>query len=325
MTSAAGAAAAARPRVVLGLPVCNSARFLADTLRSVAAQDYLNLEIVISDDASTDDTLRICHAFAREHRDARVVTQPRRLGWVGNYNALVPHATGEYFAWIPHDDLFEPSYVSELVRRLEQRPDAVLAYSAALFIDADSKVLGRRPGGPVMERSRRRWRRALRFLWWTERQKGLPFRGVIRASALREAGPLPPVRFAADVVWLFRVCLLGAFASDHRPLVRKRKYPGSTSTAYGHTYAEWDEYLRAHRDVIRDAQLPRLEAGLLVAAVWLRRAWLPVWWLGVRRVAASRWGARARRVAARLRKYAAPRRWPDGLRALVARRATRTE
>ena len=57
------------PKVVIGLPVYNSERFLRETLESVAAQDHPNLEIVISDDASSDGTLDICRDFAR--RDAR--------------------------------------------------------------------------------------------------------------------------------------------------------------------------------------------------------------------------------------------------------------
>lgn len=264
--------------VVLGVPVHNSERFLAETLESIAAQDHPNIEVVISDDASTDGTPAICEAFVRAHPRARLVRHAQRLGWVGNYNSLLRYATADCFAWIPHDDLYHPAYVRTLVTLLARRPDAVLAYSAASFMDVDGQVTGRRRGGPVMDGRRSAWRRGLRYLSWTEREKGLPFRGVIRASALRAVGPLVPVRFAADDLWLFHLALLGAFAWEGRTLLRKRKHPYSTSAQYGRRYREWDEYLAAHVDAIRAAELPPAQTALLVATVWTRRVWLAARW-----------------------------------------------
>ena len=85
------------PKVVIGLPVHNSERFLPETLESIAAQDYPNLEMVISDDASSDGTGDICRDFARRDVRCRVERHPQRLGWIANYNSLLPYATGDYF------------------------------------------------------------------------------------------------------------------------------------------------------------------------------------------------------------------------------------
>jgi glycosyltransferase involved in cell wall biosynthesis len=257
-------------RVVIGVPVHDSEPFLVPTLTSIAAQDHPNLEIVISDDASSDGTVDLCRRFAREDSRFRVVTHGERRDWIGNYNSLLAHASGEYFVWMPHDDLYEPSYVRELVALLEAQPEAVVAYSMGTLIDDGGRPFGR-AASRVPNGTGSRLARGMRYLWWTEREKALPFRGVFRSRALRGTRGLRAVRFAADNLLMFELSLRGAFAYDPRPLFSKRCHPGSVSTTYGHAHWEWLEYFAAHCEVIRDAALPRLETAVLLAAVHARR------------------------------------------------------
>jgi glycosyltransferase involved in cell wall biosynthesis len=300
-----GAVSVGAAKVVVGIPVHNSERFLAQTLRSVAAQDYPNLDIVISDDASTDGTMAMCRAFARTDSRVRAVGHAKRVGWIANYNSLLQHATGDYFLWVPHDDLYEPSYIREMVELLERRLDAVLAWSATLIVDADGRVIEMRQGGRVMDPPRTRLRRAFRYLWWTEWQKGMPFHGVVRSSAVQTAGGLKEVKFAADDLWLFRLSLLGTFAFSTLPLCRKRQYPGSTSSTYGSAFWKWDEYIIAHCRVVREAGLRRHETAVLLTMVWFRRAWLACWWLLFRSRITSRlrWYLSLPEMPRRLRKF----------------------
>ena len=266
------------PRVVLALPVYNSEVFLPATIRSIAAQDYPNLDIVMADDASHDRTFALCQAFAEKESRVRLERHRERLGWVGNYNSLIEHATGDYFLWAAHDDLYEPHYVSDLVALLETRPDCVLAYSAVATMDVEGRAKGHWPGAGRMDYQGTRLRRGLRYLWWTEWQKGIAFHCIVRTSALRAAGGLTPIRFAADDLWLFRLSLLGAFAYDPRPLLRKRLHRASASANYGRGLGEWMEYILAHREVVREAGLSERETKLLLAAVRLRQAWLVCFW-----------------------------------------------
>ena len=310
------------PRVVIGIPAHQSEPFLPETLNAVAAQDWPELEIVLSDDASTDTTLAICRDFARRDRRARVQRHARRVGWIANYNSLLAHATGDYFLWVPHDDLYEPGYVRALVGRLEARPDAVLAFSAALAIDAAGRAVGdgwRR--APALGAETPRRRRALAYLRWTEREKFLPFRGVIRTAALRrvgglEAGPWGPF---ADDLWLFRMALAGGLEFDPRALCRKRLHPRSVSATERYPLEMYRAYLGAYRAIARSAGLPAPEARALVSAAAMREAAL-----------VARWPARklARRVGRhplvdRLRWYVsqAPRRLA---RSIEPRGATET-
>jgi glycosyltransferase involved in cell wall biosynthesis len=218
------------PKVVIGVPVFNSERFLEPTLRSLLLQDYPNMEAVISDDASTDRTLDLVRRVVGDDPRFRLVRRLSRGGWVDNYNALLPYSSGDYFAWVPHDDLYDSRYVGTLVELLERRQDAVLGYSAAVYLDEDRDGSPGRvwTGAGHMNVTTTRLSRAVRYLWWTEWEKALPFRGLVRASALRATGGLKPLPFGPDNVWLFQLSLLGTFAYHPHPLCQKRLYRGST-------------------------------------------------------------------------------------------------
>jgi glycosyltransferase involved in cell wall biosynthesis len=311
MTSGAG------PRVVIGLPVYNSERFLRATLESVAAQDHPHLEIVISDDASTDGTPAICREFAARDPRVRVERHPERVGWIANYNSLLRHATGDYFLWVPHDDLYAPAYVGALVALLEARPDAVLAYSTTLALDDGGAVVRTWRGNEALHRAATPLERGLRYLWWDEREKFIPFRGVVRSGAIRAVGGLEvgPWEIYADDLWLFRLALLGGFAHDARPLCRKRMYMGSVSSTNRYTYRQRNAYVVAHRRLVRQAGLGWRATTVLLVGIALRQAWLALWWL-------ARAGGRAidgKLPAERLRWYVSPHELPRRLRKLSSR------
>ena len=169
--------------------------------------------------------------------------------------------------------------MSDLVALLEARPACVLAYSAAATMDVEGRTKGHWPGAGRMDYQGTRLRRGLRYLWWTEWQKGIAFHCIVRTSALSAAGGLTPIRFAADDLWLFRLSLLGAFAYDPRPLFRKRLHRASASANYGRRFGEWMEYILAHRDVVREAGLSERENQAVSSRRFrLRQAWLVCFW-----------------------------------------------
>ncbi len=123
------------PLVVACVATWNGEPFIKDALASLAAQTHPNLRVLVSDDASTDGTAAICEGFARSDPRFSFARQPERLGWIGNVNALLRAARGDYLFLVSHDDVVEPTYVARLVDALENRPAAVLAYSDMAFVD----------------------------------------------------------------------------------------------------------------------------------------------------------------------------------------------
>jgi glycosyltransferase involved in cell wall biosynthesis len=117
-----------RPLVSVGVPVRNGGKLLEHALQTVIAQTHDNLEIIISDNCSTDETPRICRRFGERDSRIRYVRQETLLTAFQNFEFLVRESTGEYFLWVAHDDLRSENYVATLLAKLVERPDAVLAF-----------------------------------------------------------------------------------------------------------------------------------------------------------------------------------------------------
>ena len=133
--------------VSIVLPSYNGARYLRDALDSCLAQTYTPVEIILVDDASTDDTPRIIREYAA--RDPRIVVVqndanqrlPRCL------NIGFRHARGSYLTWTSDDNLFRPDAIALMVAALESRPRCGLVY-------CDYEVIG--PAGEFIRLQRMR-------------------------------------------------------------------------------------------------------------------------------------------------------------------------
>jgi glycosyltransferase involved in cell wall biosynthesis len=222
------------PLVVACLAAWNGESFIADTLASLAAQTYPNLKVLISDDASTDNTAAICERFATGDFRFLLFRQPQRLGWVSNVNTLLYAVQSDYFFFVPHDDVLEPTYVMRLVEKLEKQPNAVLAFSDMEFIDlrGDHEIQAYTDLDGIEHRIRRGHRMLQRRGPW-----GIPYRGIFRAAALEHIGGLRTNlagEFAADWPWLFHMSLLGEFVRVPEVLYRKIQREESVSQMWKH-------------------------------------------------------------------------------------------
>lgn len=133
-----------QPKISILIPTYNYARFIGQTLQSLLKQDYTDFEVIISDDASTDDT----EAVVRQHigHDPRFVfhRHTNNLGMVANWNWCLAQAKGEYVQYLFGDDFFiSPATLSTLANALDHHPNAALAVSARRVAD-EHDLLGRR-------------------------------------------------------------------------------------------------------------------------------------------------------------------------------------
>ncbi|HET9466003.1 MAG TPA: glycosyltransferase family 2 protein [Gemmatimonadales bacterium] len=246
----------APPRVVALVPAWKASAFIGATLEALAAQTCPNLEILISDDASPDDTAALCERFAARDARFRVIRQPRNLGWIGNVNALLREARGDYLVFAFHDDLLEPSYLDQCVAALEANPRAILAFTDIELVRQDGarediSFTGLDGVAERIDRARLMARR--QGEWW------VPNRGVFRASAARAIGGLRSHlggEFSADWPWLLQMSLLGEFVRVPKSLCTKILQRESLSRS-------WHAGSRAHGAVALSA----------MAAVW--RAAIP--------------------------------------------------
>jgi hypothetical protein len=109
------------PLVSIGMPVRNGGALFREALRSVVEQDYPNLEIIISDNGSTDETAAIALEFAAKDPRIRYLRQERVLGIFDNFRLVLDQARGDFFAWAAHDDTRSANFVSRLLTAFEDR------------------------------------------------------------------------------------------------------------------------------------------------------------------------------------------------------------
>ena len=105
--------------VSIGLPTFNRAKVLRRAVDSLLAQTYRNFELIISDNASSDETQEICRQYAARDPRVRYVRQKENIGAAPNNIFVLREARGEYFLWTADDDWWAPEYVASLVEVLE--------------------------------------------------------------------------------------------------------------------------------------------------------------------------------------------------------------
>lgn len=258
------------PLVTALVPTYNGAAFITRTLDSLAAQTWPDIEILIGDDRSTDDTLDVVRRFAADHPNTRIVERDTNLGWLRNSNDLMARARGEVMFFAFHDDVVAPTYVEELVGALRTNERAVLAFSDMHVHELDGsvtlhafheledlrtslergRVMVRRPGD-----------------WW------VPNRGLFRASAFARVGGIHPNEkgeYSADWTWLLGLCLIGEFVRVPEVLCTKYYTAGSLSKRWPHDSAQVLALRRSGIAEIRKSTLAPIVKLRLIGYLWRR-------------------------------------------------------
>lgn len=129
------------PGVSVLIPTYNYARHLPEAIESVLEQDWRDLELLISDDCSTDGSREVIARYAAQDSRVRFHIHRANLGLVENWNWCLAEARGEYVKFLFGDDkLATPQALTKLVNLLDTNPSAVLAASARFVIDENSRV-----------------------------------------------------------------------------------------------------------------------------------------------------------------------------------------
>lgn len=129
-------------KVSIGMPVYNGARLLPMALDALLSQEYADFELVIADNASTDDTPSICTAYARRDRRIRYTRNQQNIGGARNLQHVLGLATHDLFMWAAHDDMWHPECVKTCVEEMMRRENAVLCGVTALLISNAGAELG---------------------------------------------------------------------------------------------------------------------------------------------------------------------------------------
>jgi glycosyltransferase involved in cell wall biosynthesis len=124
------------------LPCYNQARYLPQAIESVLTQQNADWELLISDDASTDNSAEIIRSYAARDPRIHFHVQSPNLGMAANWNWCLEQTTGHYIKFLFGDDYFcTPDTLAQLSRAFETNPQAVIATSARLIVDENARTL----------------------------------------------------------------------------------------------------------------------------------------------------------------------------------------
>ncbi len=129
------------PLVSIGLPVFNGSNFIEAAIESILSQSYSNLELIICDNASTDETVALCKRFVEKDPRVEYFRQEKNLGATRNFNSTFEKTRGKYFKWASHDDLLGPNYIADCVNFLEQHNDYIICWPHMDYVGIQGEFL----------------------------------------------------------------------------------------------------------------------------------------------------------------------------------------
>ncbi|MCI8513485.1 MAG: glycosyltransferase family 2 protein [Lachnospiraceae bacterium] len=131
-----------KPLVSICIPAYNSARYIEKTVRAALKSDWPNLEVLVVDDGSEDETVPVLRRLASEDGRLRVLVNETNLGMTGNWNKCVKEARGEYVKLIPADDLVYPDCLKKTLPPLLKDPEVRLSICGTDLINEEGRVTG---------------------------------------------------------------------------------------------------------------------------------------------------------------------------------------
>jgi glycosyltransferase involved in cell wall biosynthesis len=237
-------------RITVGVPTRNRAGLLKRAVESVLSQSYSDIEVIVSDNASTDSTVESMEEIGDPR--LRLLRQDENVGMIANFNNCLRNAAGEFFLMLSDDDLLEPGALARFADALHSPPagmesrDIGIVWCPCTIISAEGDVLWVSDKGPAVEKS------ASLVAGLLDGSRGPRFCGImVRTADAQAVGGYDPKHGAiCDVGNWMRVAVRHPFAiCVPEPLARYTMH--QTSTTSESTGSEWQqagEYV--HRDLV---------------------------------------------------------------------------
>jgi len=211
--------------ITVCIPAYLAGSFIGETVASVLAQTFHDFRVDIAIDPS-DDGLDATEAALEPFRHdprLRVSTNDRRLGWSGNFNALLERVETPFYVPLPHDDIWNPDYLSTFISAISDHPEASVAYGD-MTIFGSNDLSGFR--SVILPQGEDRMTHLIRFM--VQGAQAMPWRGVTRRSTMAVTRGFPTDRwsgFAVEVEYALGLLEAGPVIHIPKALYRKRVFP----------------------------------------------------------------------------------------------------
>ena len=257
-----------QPLVSVCIPTYNNAEYIKETIECVLKQTYNNIELIVVDDQSKDDTVAVIKSI--EDDRLKLYINEENLGMSGNWNRCMELCTGEYIKLICADDLIHETLIEKEVAAMEQHPEVLLVESDTQFVDKNGKAKGfykrYRKSGVVEGRE------ISKVCVRTRDQFGAPLANLIRRSAYEQCGGFDPSFFyIVDYDFFMTIAKRGKVYIIHEPLNYFRiRYDSNTGQVMGGGKEE--AYIAEHRKLFeKHADALGLSHGQVDMCVRIRK------------------------------------------------------
>jgi glycosyltransferase involved in cell wall biosynthesis len=228
------------------IPVFNGSEFLRQAIESVLAQTYEDVELVVVDDGSTDDTAVIAQSFG----DRLAYHHQENMGVAAALNRGIRASRGKYIAWLSHDDEFLPRKLERQMSFINQHPEYRAIYSDFFIINASGEII-KEVKTPWYPREAAIWE-----LFGTMYINGSST--LIERTCFDDVGFFnEDLRFSQDMDMWMRMELAFDIGRIPETLVKWRSHPGQGSRDVGtHSAEKWETYRRMFADLMAKGLFP---------------------------------------------------------------------
>jgi len=220
------------PSLSIGMPVYNGAAFLNEALTALRGQTRDDFELIVSDNASTDDTPNIIAEHAAQDPRIRVIRQSENVGAINNFIATLDAAQAPFFMWAAADDTWSPDWVEHLLPVAQARH--CIAFGRVQMTEADGRPRAHAVNGRDLTFSGSRALRRLRYFFQPAFMgKANPFYSIFPRDLLTGEA-LAPFRsggHGADLLTLYQLLRQAELISVDGPLICKRHHDASAAMA----------------------------------------------------------------------------------------------
>lgn len=265
------------PEVSVCIPTFNRCALLKETIASVLAQTWADLEVIVCDNASTDNTAQVVAGFAdprlHYHRNQK------NVGMADNWNRCVELATGAYVAILSDDDTWAPTFLATTVSVLQQHPDVGVVFTNHYFRIGEAVHVRPQYAAPGLHRH---------FAELVMRRNPIAMSGsLVRATALGQFLPFLNTPAADYNLWLHLAQSEWGAYYIPEPLMTYRVHEGALSSSRRNMAASALDVLQRHsftdrhlervRQITISRVLVRLAVGIRESGGSLSEAVAKLW------------------------------------------------
>lgn len=261
-----------QPLVSVCIPAYNNAEYISETMDSILKQTYQNLELIVVDDNSKDNTLEVLQKYAEKDDRVKVYHNEKNLGMSGNWNHCLELCEGEFIKLVCADDLLAENALEKEVQALIENPSAVMSESDTKFVDLNGNGKGFykrfRANGLVAGS------RVARKGFFIKNYFGAPQANTFRKSAYQKVGGFDTdYTYILDYDFWVELAKLGDVYIIHEPLNFFRvRNDSNTGQVMGGDKEKNAIYVAEHRHLLeKNKKILHLSAFEVEVSVLIRR------------------------------------------------------